>query len=186
MLARGDRKVQIAALVDLFAAFFRASILSYGGGPSAIPLIEAEVVDRYQWLTSAEFAQALAIANSLPGPIATKLGGFVGYQVARWPGALAALVATVAPTVLLMIVLYGALSRLSGSPVIQGMIAGIRPVVWVLFVMLALDYLAFVRSVPSAAIALLAFVAVYLFKWHPAIVVLFGLIAGGLFLRPQG
>lgn len=174
------------ALLDLFAAFFRASILSYGGGPSAIPLIEAEVVDRYQWLTPEEFGQALAIANSLPGPIATKLGGFVGYQVAGWLGALSALVATVAPTVVLMIVLYGVLSRLSDSPVIQGMIAGIRPVVWVLFVTLAFDYLAFVRSVPAAAFAVLAFVALYLLKWHPAVVILLSLIAGGALLRPRG
>lgn len=178
--------MQPADLVNLFVAFFRASILSYGGGPSAIPLIEAEVVDRYQWLTPEEFAKALAIGNALPGPIATKLGGFVGYQVARWPGALTALVATVAPTVILMIVLYEVLRRMSGSPMVQGMIAGVRPVVWVLFLTLALDYLSFVRSVPSAAIAVLAFVAVYVLKWHPALVVLFGLIAGGVLLRPQG
>ncbi len=178
--------MQPADLINLFAAFFRASILSYGGGPSAIPLIEAEVVDRYHWLTAEEFAKALAIGNSLPGPIATKLGGFVGYQVAGWLGALVALVATVAPTVVLMIVLYGILSRMSASPVVQGMIAGVRPVVWVLFLTLALDYLSFVRSKPGAAIAAVAFITVYLLKWHPAAAVVIGLIAGGILLRPQG
>ncbi|MGG3921187.1 chromate transporter, partial [Geobacillus thermodenitrificans] len=35
----------------LFLAFFWPGILGYGGGPASIPLVEHEVVDRYQWMT---------------------------------------------------------------------------------------------------------------------------------------
>ncbi len=38
-----------------------------------IPLIKEEAVNRHQWLTDADFIDALAIGNSLPGPIATKI-----------------------------------------------------------------------------------------------------------------
>lgn len=171
-------------LVQLFVAFFRANIFGYGGGPSTIPLIEAEAVNNYQWMTQEEFADALAIGNTLPGPIATKMAGFVGYHVAGWPGAAVALIATVAPTVIAMIALYTVLSRFKSSPLVQGMIAGVRPIVWVLFVTLAVDYLAFVKSAPTIGLAVIGFGMIYLLQWHPVLAVAFGLVLGGLFLRP--
>jgi len=174
----------LARLAELFVGFFRATIVGYGGGPASIPLIEAEAVDHYGWLTPEEFANALAVGNSLPGPIVTKMAAFVGYHVAGWPGAITALTASVAPTALIMIGLYALLSRFSDAPVIKGMIAGVRPVVWVLFVTLALDYVAFVRTPKTVVIAAVAFAAVYFLKWHPVVAVVIGLVAGGLFLRP--
>ena len=179
----GERMSLLNRLAELFIGFFRASIVGYGGGPSTIPLIEAEAVNHYRWLTQEEFANALAIGNTLPGPIATKMAGFIGYQVAGWPGALTALTATVAPTVLIMVGLYTLLNRFSDSPVVKGMIAGVRPVVWVLFVTLALDYIAFVKTPPAIVIALLAFAAIYFLKLHPVFAVVFGLVAGAVFLR---
>lgn len=174
----------LSRLVELFVGFFRANIVGYGGGPATIPLIEAEAVSRFEWLTKEEFGNALAMGNSLPGPIATKIAGYVGYHVAGWLGAAVALVATIAPTVIAMIVLYSALLRFKGSPVVQGMISGVRPIVWVLFITLALDYLTFVKSAPAIGLAVVAFAVIYLLQWHPVIAIVMGLVLGGIFLRP--
>ena len=174
----------LSRLLDLFVGFFRANIVGYGGGPATIPLIEAEAVNNYQWLTKEEFANALAVGNTLPGPIATKIAGYVGYHVAGWVGAAVALLATVAPTVVIMVALYSLLARFKGSPAVQGMIAGVRPIVWVLFVTLALDYVGFVKSAPMIGLAAVAFVMIYFLQWHPVVAVVLGLVMGGLFLRP--
>src|SRR6476619_7094928 len=91
----------------IFLAFFIPGIVGYGGGPSSIPLVENEVVGRYGWLTVSEFSEVLALGNSLPGPIATKMAGYIGYDVAGIPGSLVAIFATVAPSLILMIVLLG-------------------------------------------------------------------------------
>jgi len=168
---------------DLFIGFFRANIVGYGGGPAIIPLIEYEVVDRYQWLTKEEFSQVLVIGNSLPGPIATKMAGFIGHQVGGCIGALSALLASVAPTVVIMIVLLGFLSRFSESPVIEGMLAAVRPVVWVLFVLLVVEYAEFVDNVPAVVIAFASFALIYFLKVHPALVVATALVFGGVFMR---
>ena len=64
--------------LQLFWAFFISNILGYGGGPPSIPLIQAEVVDTYKWLTLKEFGDILALANALPGPIATKMATYIG------------------------------------------------------------------------------------------------------------
>lgn len=172
-----------ASLLDVFVAFFRANILGYGGGPATIPLVEAEVVNNYQWLTEEQFANALAMGNTLPGPIATKIAAYVGYQVAGWPGAFVALLAAVGPTMLAMIGLATLLTRFRDNPVVAGMIKGVRPVVWTLFVVLVLDYLKFVGSTPTAVIAAAAFLLVYVLHIHPAIVVALGLIVGAVAFR---
>ena len=61
--------------VQLFMAFFRVGMLGYGGGPSSIPLVHKEVVEKYKWMNDDEFADVLALRNTLPGPISTKMAG---------------------------------------------------------------------------------------------------------------
>lgn len=171
----------------LLLAFTRANLLGYGGGPSAIPLIRNEVVSNFKWLTDAEFADTLAIGNTLPGPIATKMAAYVGYRVDGFPGALAGLIGTVLPTAILMVAFAAFLLEHQDSPVIKGMIAGAKPVVWVLFLLLVVDYLPFVRpdkvGVIPTAMAVAAFVAVYYFKVNQGVVISLGLVLGALFLR---
>src|SRR6185312_17228509 len=96
---------------QIFVAFFIPGILGYGGGPSSIPLIENEVVNRYGWLTTHEFSEVLALGNALPGPIATKMAGYIGYQQAGVTGSVIALIATIAPSLMLIIPLLGLLLK---------------------------------------------------------------------------
>jgi chromate transporter len=103
----------MATVVELFLVFARAGLLAWGGGPSMIPLIRAEVVG-HGWLTDAEFVEALAMGNALPGPIATKMSGYVGYKIAGWPGAVAATSGMAFPTVVLMLALASFYFRFRG------------------------------------------------------------------------
>lgn len=80
-------------------------MLRYGGGPSSIPLVRAEVVTKYRWMTDEEFAEILAIANALPGPIATKMASYIGYEQAGILGAAVAVFASVAPSLILLMAL---------------------------------------------------------------------------------
>src|SRR5690554_1661090 len=95
----------------IFLAFFIPNILGYGGGPAIIPLIEAEVVGNYGWMSAQEFAETLGLGNALPSPIATKIAGYIGYNVAGVTGALVAIIATVIPSLLLMLGALGLLYR---------------------------------------------------------------------------
>ena len=90
---------------SIFLAFFIPGILGYGGGPASIPLVEKEVVDRYSWMTTQEFGEVLALGNALPGPIATKMAGYIGYMEGGILGAFVGLFASVAPSLILMIAL---------------------------------------------------------------------------------
>jgi chromate transporter len=125
---------------DIFMGFFRAGMLGYGGGPSSIPLVHKEVVDRYKWMSDEEFSDVLALGNTLPGPIATKMAGYIGYRVAGTLGLLNAIIATVLPTVILMIGLIGFLSSFRDSSIVQGMTKAVSPVVGVMLFSLAYTF----------------------------------------------
>ncbi|TVY08591.1 chromate transporter [Paenibacillus cremeus] len=122
---------------DIFIGFFRAGLLGYGGGPSSIPLVHTEVVTRYGWMTDEAFGDVLALANTLPGPIATKMAGYIGYKQGGWLGLVNAIIATVAPTVVMMLGLAGLLAAFRQSPVVKGMTEAIAPIIAVMLAPLA-------------------------------------------------
>lgn len=125
---------------DIFFGFFRAGMLGYGGGPSSIPLVHKEVVERYQWLSDEEFSDVLALGNTLPGPIATKMAGYIGYRVGGLVGLLNAIVATVLPTVILMILFIGFLIKYRDSAIVEGITYAIIPVIGVMLSSLAYKF----------------------------------------------
>lgn len=126
---------------DLFAAFFRVGILGFGGGPSAIPLFHAEAVKKYKWMSEDEFGDTLALGNTMPGPIATKMAGYIGYRVGGFIGSITALVAVVVPTVLMMILLLGALQQFKGVEWVNSMSAAVVPVVGVMLAVMTWDFI---------------------------------------------
>ena len=171
---------------QIFLAFFIPGVVGYGGGPATIPLIENEVVDRYGWMTTADYSQMLALANALPGPIATKLAGVIGFQQAGVLGAVIGLFATVAPSLILMIGLLSLLAKFKDSPRVKRMTAYIRPTIAVLLGGMAVSF--FHTSYQSAGWlhTIILVVASYLlmerWKVHPAFVILGALVYGAVFL----
>ncbi|WP_044640448.1 chromate transporter [Risungbinella massiliensis] len=128
-------------LGQLFLAFFRSGMLGYGGGPAVIPLIHQEIVNRYQWMNNKEFSDVIAIGNSLPGPIATKLAGYIGYRIAGVLGCITCLIAIVMPTVILMIALLNMLAYFQNNPNFQGLTKAINPVIAMMLAALAFSFL---------------------------------------------
>lgn len=171
---------------QIFLAFFIPGILGYGGGPASIPLIENEVVDRYGWFTVNEFSEMLAIGNALPGPIATKMAGYIGYLQGGVLGAIIGVFATVAPSLLLMIALLGLLMKFKDSPQVKRMTMYIRPVIAVLLGVMTYDF--FFSSYEGVGIWQTLFIGGASFilmekmKVHPAYVIAGALVYGGIFL----
>ncbi|MGI8385379.1 chromate transporter [Robertmurraya sp. P23] len=171
---------------QLFLAFFIPGILGYGGGPASIPLVENEVVDRYGWLSVSEFSEVLALGNALPGPIATKMAGYIGYEVGGIFGAVVAVFATVAPSLILMVTLLGLLMKFKESPKVKRLTVLVRPVIAVLLGVMTYDF--FFSSFEGVGIwqtigiGVISFVLMERLKVHPAYVIAGSLIYGGIFL----
>ena len=160
---------------DLFMAFFRVGMLGYGGGPSSIPLVYKEVVEKYGWMTPEEFSDTLCIGNTLPGPIATKMGGYIGYRVGGWLGMFNALAATTLPTIFLMIVLLTSLASVRHLPWVEGMTRGVVPVIAVMLGVLTWDFvrrsLTTLGSTGAVILLAVSFVFTQTLNLHPALII---------------
>ncbi|WP_066173879.1 chromate transporter [Bacillus marinisedimentorum] len=171
---------------EIFLAFFIANLLGYGGGPSTIPLVQNEVVNRYGWMSLQEFGDLLAIANVLPGPIATKMAGFIGYQMGGVFGAVIALAATILPSALAVILLFKFVNVFKEAPQVKLMTKSVQPIIAVLLGVLAYQFFltAFEKSgmFHLALLAAAGFLAMNKLKVHPALVIVGGLFYGGIFL----
>ena len=172
--------------LQVFLAFFWPGILGYGGGPATIPLIEHEVVEKYGWMTTSEFSEVLALGNSLPGPIATKMAGFIGYEIAGIPGAVIALFATVGPSLILMLVLLNILYRYRNSPRVKRLSSFVLPAIAILLAEMTFDFFdtsyEMIGLLATVVLIICSYVALEKVKIHPALVIMGGLIVGGLFL----
>lgn len=170
--------------LHLFISFTKIGLFGYGGGPSMIPLIHEETVEARGWMTDQEFTDVLAMGNALPGPIATKMTMYIGYQVAGWAGAVFALITMLLPSLTLMMVLALFFLRFKDMPYAQAMLTAVRPVVVAL-----LAYTVYTVARPSllawhhALIAAVAFAMVTFLNVHPALTILGGAILGLLVYR---
>ncbi|MDF2682297.1 MAG: chromate transporter [Brevibacillus sp.] len=172
--------------LQLFWAFFISNILGYGGGPPSIPLIQNEVVDHYKWMSVKEFGEMLAVGNALPSPIATKLAGYVGYQVAGVPGATVALFATVAPTAIAMILLLQFINLFRSAPQVKAMTQSVRPIVTVLlgtmtyqFIMGAVEGIGWMQTI---ILSVASYLLLETWKVHPAFVIVGAMVYGFIFI----
>ena len=127
------------SLFDIFIAFFKSSILSYGGGPASIPLMRTEVVDNYKWFTNEQFGDALALSNTLPGPIAPKMAAYVGYNVCGVLGSVIGVAAAVVPTAAAVVVLARVLLSFKDAPRMKSMLMIAKPIVVVLLLQASIE-----------------------------------------------
>jgi chromate transporter len=107
-LPRGSLSIAPVSVIAIVAATggtiaslawvaFKVGALSYGGGFVIIPLMQADAVERYAWMTDTEFLNAVALGQVTPGPV-THTVAVVGYAAAGVPGALLAAAVAFAPS----------------------------------------------------------------------------------------
>jgi chromate transporter len=161
--------------VDLMIGFARTGVTGYGGGPSTIPLIEYEAVKKYEWMTEEEFGQTLALANTLPGPIATKMAAYIGYKVKGGIGAAVAILAHILPSLFGMLFMLGLLYKFRTSPIVSGMVQGVTPIIGVMLLEMAYKFADKARKGLGMPIALglggASLVLIQFLNLHPGIMI---------------
>jgi chromate transporter len=178
--------------------FAKIALFNFGGGFAMIPLIASEM-DKFQWLTSQEFMDIIAISQMTPGAIAVNTATYVGYSVAGIWGAVVSTIAIPFPSLILVITLYPILDKYKNHPVLKMIFYGLRPVVAGLIIaavyfvaktaMINQDYVGesiitiisnFFTSINfgSLALTVVAFIIALKTKISPVILLLAGAILG--------
>ncbi len=172
------------ALSDLFFSFFRISLFAIGGAYSFLPLIEKEVVERYNWLTKKEFLDILGVVNVFPGAISIKYATYTGYKIAGIPGAIMANIGNLLAPAILVLLAASFYIKYKENPFVNGAFRMIELVIFAMIIAVAfqtvnVSQLLKFRNIIVVAVSFGLFLYT---KIHPAlIIVLGGLI--GVFLK---
>jgi chromate transporter len=91
-----------------------------------IPLMRADAVDHYHWMSSAQFLNAVALGQITPGPVVQTVA-VVGYAVAGLGGGLLAAAIAFTPSFLLVVIGGAHFQRLRANSSVQAFLDGVGP-----------------------------------------------------------
>lgn len=172
-------KAKLKLILQIYLSFLKLGCISFGGGYSMIPLIEREVVENRKWVDKNQIIDIFAVSESLPGAIALNSSAFVGYSIAGIPGALAALVGNMTPSVIIVLALSAIYSVVNHNPFIQAAFRGIYPVIVALiaFAAFKIGKLA-IKDGYTLLLAAVAFTAAQFMGISPIPLIILGALSG--------
>ena len=142
------------------------------GGMSMIPLINDQMLS-HGWMTAAEVADIVAIAEMTPGPLGLNCATFAGARTAGAAGALVASLGVLTPTLTLTLIAAMFLEKFKRSRVMGEALYGIRPAcIGMIFAVIIQQSMANYAgtlfgflSWPALVIGLISLVVLLRFKW---------------------
>jgi chromate transporter len=105
---KGDFAVISAMLkecLDIFAVFFKIGALTFGGGYTMLPLLQADIAKRRKWAEEEDIIDFYAISQSLPGIVAVNTSMLIGYKKGKIPGLLSACLGMICPSIIIILVI---------------------------------------------------------------------------------
>ena len=166
---------------QLFYAYTKIGIFGFGGGYAMLSLIQHEVVDKYHWLSLAEFTDVIAISQMTPGPIGINSATYIGYTVTGniW-GAILATVAVSLPSFLMVLAISMFFSKFRQNRYVSAAFVGLRPMTIGLIAAAALVLMNGDNFIDYKRI--LIFAAAFLLSWklnvHPILTICLAGMAG--------
>ena len=122
----------------LFVTFFVIGLFGFGGGYGMLSLIQHETVEHWQWLSSSEFTDIVAISQMTPGPIGINSATYCGYTAVKNAGfsmsmavlgSATATFALVLPSLILMILISKMFIKYMHNQMVESVFQGLRPAV---------------------------------------------------------
>lgn len=122
----------------LFYEFFKIGLFAIGGGLVTIPFL-FDLAQKYNWFTTKELADMVAIAESTPGPLGINMATFAGFSTAGVAGAVIATLGLVMPSVIVIIMVARLMNKYQCNIRVQTVLSGIRPAVLALIIFAGLQ-----------------------------------------------
>jgi len=169
-----DQRVSVA---DLGRYFLRLGALGFGGPIALAASMQRDLVERRGWVTQDEYLEGLAVAQTLPGPLAAQLAMWLGYVRRGFWGATVSALAFILPPFLIVTAVAAVYVALEGTTLIQALFYGVGPAVIALILRGAWKLLRITVRSDRRLWAIFAAIAVVTFVARSEVAVLF-LVAG--------
>jgi chromate transporter len=175
-------------LLKLFLAFFRVGLFAIGGAYAFLPLMEKELVEKYQWLDKSEFSQVVGMTELFPGAISIKFATYTGYKVAGIPGVIVANIANLLPPAFCMLMVSLVYAKYRQIPVLKAAFEMVRYAIIAMIIGIAIKLVDKnqVMQLKYIIVIAVSFVLFTLTKIHPAFIVIGAAIYGGLLSKFYG
>lgn len=170
-------------LWQLFLMFVKVNLLTTSG-PASVGLLYKEAVGKL--MDESQFVEAVGFSSVLPGSDALQLAMFVGYSAGGILGALVALMGSILPPTVIMLLIVSALKFVSGEVWVGNFVRGLTPAVAVLMVLVAVKIFRGESGTPIGLFTVLigagSLVALLLKAPAPLVLLAAGIL-GVIFLR---
>jgi chromate transporter len=172
---------------EVFAAFLKLGLTSFGGPVAHLGYFRNEFVERRKWLDEQTYADLVALCQFLPGPASSQVGISIGLMRAGYLGALAAWTAFTLPSALALVLFAYGLSA-SGNALGSGWLHGLKVAA---VTVVALAILGMARTLAPdrerASLAVLALVIALAIPsaWGQIGAILVGAVVGAGFLKAE-
>lgn len=171
-------------LFKMFLAFAKIGAVTFGGGYAMLPILQRDIVNKYNWATDEELVDYFAIGQCTPGIIAVNTATFIGYKNKGISGALAATLGVITPSIIIITIIAAFITNFAELPVVIHAFNGIRVCVCVLILNAVLKLF---KSSVIDKWTLLIFIAVLVaslfFKLSAAVLVIVSGLCGYLIKR---
>ena len=113
-------------LWELYIAWFKMGLCTFGGGYAMLPMIQRDVVEKKKWATEDEIMDYYAIGQCTPGIIAVNTATFVGYKIKGIAGGIIATLGVVSPSLIIITIIAAFLTNFQDIAIVQQALSGIR------------------------------------------------------------
>lgn len=166
-------------LLDMFVVFARIGGFTFGGGYAMLPMLQREVVNNKHWATEEELMDYYAIGQCTPGIIAVNTATFIGYKHRGLPGAIAATLGVITPSVVIITIIAAFIHNFMDLWFVKSAFAGVRACVCVLILdaVLKLSKKSIIDNV-TKIIALIVFLVAMFTNISPVLIVIAAGVTG--------
>jgi len=164
---------------ELWRAFFKIGAVTFGGGMAMLPILERELAEKRDWITSEELLDYYAIGQSTPGIIAVNVATFIGYKRHGVWGGIFATLAIITPSIIVISFIAAFLSNFDKIPTVQKIMRGINVGVAAMLTFTVVNF--FKKGVKDSfgiVVFAIAFAMLFLLNINTIWVIVFGVSAG--------
>jgi len=160
-------------LLSLFLTFSKIGLFAIGGAYSFLPLLERELIYRYNWLTKEEFLDVLGMVKIFPGAISIKYATYTGYKVGGVWGAIVANLGNIIAPAIFVIFAFTIYTKYKDLPQVKGTFNTVQIAVFALIIAMAFQLININQliHIKNLIILILCFTLFIYGKVHPALII---------------
>lgn len=184
-------------MLILMWEFFKTGLFSVGGGLATIPFLQ-NMAQKYDWFTSEELLDMIAVSESTPGAIGINCATYAGYKAFGVIGAILATISLITPAIIIILIISRAMSKFKNSELVEDMFQMLRPataglIFGAMFSVMTLtlfnveiykqtgNFTSLFRYLEIGIFSVFIFILRKYKKIHPIVVIAFGAILGIIF-----